>query len=116
MHKLEIAQDSRALSLQEDWLRRQLKRHALGLASLERTMARMRSRLNWLKDGDVNTSYFQHHARYRKKKNFMAKIKVGEQIFTDQDEKKEAIWNFYNNLLGASGHRDFTLDLQAFIV
>jgi hypothetical protein len=36
--------------------------------SLERTIARTRSRLQWLREGDANTSYFQHHARYRKKK------------------------------------------------
>jgi hypothetical protein len=74
--QLEIEQDSRALSSQEDWLRCRLKGHALSLASLERTMARLRSWLNWLKVGDANTSYFHHHARYRKHKNFIAKVKV----------------------------------------
>jgi hypothetical protein len=74
----------------------------------------MRSRLNWLKEGDANTTYFQHHARYRKKKNFMAKLKVVDRVLTDQEEKKQAVWDFYNNLLGMSGQREFTLDLQAF--
>jgi hypothetical protein len=73
----------------EDWLRRQLKCHALAIASLERTMTRLRSRLNWLKEGDANTSYFQQHARYRKKKNFVAKLKVGDRIIVDQE--KEAV-------------------------
>lgn len=114
LHRLEIAQDTRPLTYQEDWLRRQLKRDALGLALLERTMTRMRSRLNWLKDGDTNTSYFQHHARYRKRKNFMAKIKDNDRIITDQEEKKEVVWNFYNGLLGTSGHHDITPDLQHF--
>jgi hypothetical protein len=91
LHQLEIAQDSRMLSPQEDWLRCQLKKHALGLASLERTMVRLRSRLNWLKEGDANTSYFHHHARYRKRKNFIAKVKADDQIITDQEEKKEAV-------------------------
>jgi hypothetical protein len=39
LHQLEIAQDSRVFLPQEDWLRCQLKKHALGLASLERAMA-----------------------------------------------------------------------------
>jgi exonuclease III len=55
LHQLEIAQDSRMLSPPENWLRCQLKKHAIGLTSLERTMARLRSRLNWLKEGDTNT-------------------------------------------------------------
>jgi hypothetical protein len=95
-------------------VRRQLKQHILGLASLERTIARTRSKLNWLKEGDANTAYFQHHARYIKKKNFIAKLKVADRVLTDQEEKKQAVWNFYNNLLGMSGQREFTLDLQAF--
>jgi hypothetical protein len=81
---------------------------------LERTIRRCRWRLNWLKEDDANTSYFQHHARYRNKKNFIAKIKVADRVLMDQEEKKEAIWEFYNNLLGTTGQRDFTLDLQNF--
>jgi hypothetical protein len=96
----------------EDWLRRQLKCHALAIASLERTMTRLRSRLNWLKEGDANTSYFQQHARYRKKKNFVAKLKVGDRIIVDQE--KEAVWDFYNNLLGTASQRALALNLQAF--
>jgi hypothetical protein len=46
VHQLEIAQDSRLLSPQESWLWRRLKQHTLGLASLERSIARTRSRLN----------------------------------------------------------------------
>jgi hypothetical protein len=99
------------LSPQEDWLRCQLKKHALGLPSLERTMAQLRSRLNWLKEGDANTSYFHHHARYRKRKYFIAKVKADGQIITDQ-EKKEAVWNFYNGLLGTTGQPDLILDLE----
>jgi hypothetical protein len=46
---------------------RGLKKHSLALASLKRTIARIRSRINWLKDGDANTKLFHMHARYRKK-------------------------------------------------
>jgi hypothetical protein len=35
-------------------------------------------------------------------------------VLKDQEEKKEAIWDFYNNLLGTIGQREFTLDLEAF--
>jgi hypothetical protein len=50
-------------------------------------MTRLRSRLNWLKEGDANTSYFQQHARYRKKKNFVAKLKIGDRIIVDQEKE-----------------------------
>lgn len=114
LHRLEITQDSRLLSPLETWLRRKLKCHSLGLASLESTMARTKSRLRWLKEGDANTVYFQQHARYRKKKNFISKLQVDDRLILDQEEKKEAVWGFYNELLGTARQRDFTLDLLAF--
>ena len=54
-------------------------------------MERLKSRLCWLKEGDTNTSYFQHHARYRKKKNYIAKLKVNDRVILDQEEKLMAI-------------------------
>ena len=68
LHRLEIARDSRALTDSEEWLRRKLKFHCLGLASLERTIARLRPRILYLKEGDANTSFFHQQARFRKKK------------------------------------------------
>lgn len=46
LHRLDIAQDGRPLNLQEAWLRKQLKQRSLALASLQRTIARVRSRLD----------------------------------------------------------------------
>lgn len=53
LHQLEIAQDSRTLSLRETWLRNSLKKHSLALSSLLRIIARLRSQINWLSDGDA---------------------------------------------------------------
>jgi hypothetical protein len=53
LHRLEMAHDSRTLSPSEDWLRRTLKKHILVLSSLSRSIARLRSRINWLKEGDA---------------------------------------------------------------
>ncbi|KAF0910609.1 hypothetical protein E2562_003041 [Oryza meyeriana var. granulata] len=64
-------------------------------------MAQLRSRLNWLKEGDANTSYFQHHARYRKRKNFMAKINVDGWVIMEQEEKKETIESSQKRKFGA---------------
>ena len=73
LHHLELAQDIRVLSPAEVWLRNSLKKHSLALSSLSRTMARLRSRIAWLKDGDANTSLFHAQARFRKrKKNYIS--------------------------------------------
>jgi hypothetical protein len=100
LHRLEIERDSRALSDNEEWLRKKLKLHCLGLASFERTVARMRSRILYLQEGDANTAFFHQHARFRKKKNFIPKLQVGDQVVVSQEEKQAAVFDFYENILG----------------
>ena len=56
--RLDIAMDLRELSNEETELRRCLKKKLLGLCSLERTIARQRSRLLQLREGDGNTRLF----------------------------------------------------------
>ena len=99
LHQLDIAQDSRTLNSNEMWLRNNLKKHTLVLASLLRTVARVRSRINWLQDGDANTRLFHMHARHRKRKNFIASLREGDQILTSHEEKAAAILEFYSNLI-----------------
>ena len=113
LHRLEIARDSRDLSEREENFRKKLKLHCLGLASFERTIARLRSRILYLCEGDANTSFFHQQARFRKKTNFIAKLQVGEQIIIDQEGKQEAVLQFYENLLGTAEVRDHTIDLEA---
>jgi hypothetical protein len=74
LHQLDIAHDSRGFSAAEAWLHNNLKKHCLALASLSRTIARLRSRIDWIKDGDANMTLFRANARYRKGKNFIATL------------------------------------------
>ena len=110
LHRLEIERDSRALSEAEEWLRRKLKLHCLGLASLERTIARLRSRILYLQEGDANTAFFHQQARFKKKKNFIPKLQVGDQVVISQEGKQKAVFDFYENILGKAEERNFTLD------
>lgn len=112
LHRLEIARYVRGLSPGEEWLRQKLKQHSLGLASLERTVARLRSRILYLREGGANTSFFHQQARYRKKKKIIAKFQVSDQIATSQDDKQQAALDFYDNLIGTAVQRDFTLDFH----
>lgn len=66
IHCLDLAQEERQLSEPERELRKRMKLRCLGLASLERTIARQRSRIRHLADGDANTRYFHLIARGRK--------------------------------------------------
>jgi hypothetical protein len=57
------------LSPAELWLKFRLKKQVLLLSSFKRTMARLRARISWLKDGDANTKLLHLHAHHRKRKN-----------------------------------------------
>ena len=89
----------------ELWLRRTLKLALLGLASLERTIDRQRSRIRWLKDGDANTKLFQAVANGRRTKNFIPCIKRGEELIIEQARKEEVFSEAFVNLLGKAGTR-----------
>ncbi|XP_020405790.1 uncharacterized protein [Zea mays] len=100
LHRLEMAHDERPLTPAEIWLKNRLKKQSLMLSSFKRTMARLRSRISWLKEGDANTRFFHIHARHRKRKNFVAMLVDGDRILTNHCEKAAAVDQFYTNLIG----------------
>ncbi|KAK1695555.1 hypothetical protein QYE76_012252 [Lolium multiflorum] len=108
--RLDVAQERRTLTPMEIWLRRMLKQ--LGLASLERTMARQRSRIRWLREGDDNTTLFHAVANGRRVKNHFATVKIGEELVTDQERKVEAFTAAYSQLLGRVMPREHSINLE----
>jgi hypothetical protein len=114
LHQLEIAQDNRQLSNQELWLRNQLKKHSLALSSLQRAIARSRSRICWMAEGDANTALFHLYAKHQKQKNFISHLTSDDgQLLSSHEDKEKNIFNFYNSLLGEALERDVTVNLEA---
>ena len=66
-------------------MRKILKKKLLGLGSLERSIARKRSRLLDLHDDDVNTKFFHRHACHRQWKSAITTIRHGGVILTGHD-------------------------------
>ena len=89
--RLDVAAEFRVLSNQEHGLCKLLKRKLLGLCSLERMIAKQRSRLLHLKVGDANTAFFQRHARHRQRKNSITVIQHNGEIFTGQERIADAV-------------------------
>jgi hypothetical protein len=73
--QLDVAQESRALSQDECWLRANLKRRVKGLAALERSRKRQASRLRFLREGDANTKFFHQRVNARRRKNHIVRLK-----------------------------------------
>ncbi|XP_073353955.1 uncharacterized protein [Aegilops tauschii subsp. strangulata] len=110
--RLDKAMDTRTLSPLECSLQKALKKKLLGLWSLERTIARQRSRILGLRKGDASTSFFQH-ARHRQRKNFIAGIRRGDNIATNQEEIMNEVDDHFTQMLGEVQERAHSLDLNA---
>ena len=75
-------------------------------------MARVRSRIGWLKEGDANTALFHSQARHRKRKNFISKLISNDQVLTSHEEKASEIFSFYETLLGSCEQRENSINLD----
>lgn len=73
---------------------------------------RLRSRIDWLSEGDASTTYFHAHAKYRKRKNYIAKLKVADFIVTSHEEMEDALLQYYTDLIGTAHHRMCSLNLE----
>jgi hypothetical protein len=104
--------ESRALLVEERGFRKLLKHKHLGLSLLERTIATQQSMITWLAEGDAYTKFFHLYENHRRRKNFIAQLKVDGVLVSDQDRKARAVDSFYGELLGFSPERAFSLDLD----
>lgn len=111
IQRLDVAAESRVLSSSEIALRRLLKKKLLGLSSLERSIARQRSRLLWLRDGDASTQFFHLHASHRRRRNMITTLKCGDRILSGHDEIAEAADTYYTEVLGNAPAREYGLNL-----
>jgi hypothetical protein len=72
-----------------------LKIRILGLSVLEKSRARQKSRLTWLRLEDANTKYFHLMANARKRKNFIHSLNTDNGMALAHQEKQLAIYNHY---------------------
>lgn len=102
IYRLDKAMDSRSLSQEEGTLRKTLKRKLLGLCSLERSIARQRSRLLYLREGDANTNFFHRHARHRQRKNSITVVRRGDEIFSGHEHIAAAVGDYFEGIFGTA--------------
>ena len=93
-------------------MRRELKRKVLGLASLQRAIARQKSRILWLKEGEASERFFKIFASHRQRKNIILSIHSEGHVFTGQNSIAQAIDDYYQRLLGSAAERSHALTLS----
>jgi hypothetical protein len=71
------------------------------LLEQEETHWMQRSRANWLKHGDRNTTFFHNFASARRKKNFIKKLKDREDWVEGTDALKPLIFDYFNQLFSS---------------
>jgi hypothetical protein len=89
--RFDVAMESWVLTQEEHGFRKLLKRNLLGLASLENTIARQRSQITWLAEGDACTQFFHLHVNRGRCKNVISQLKMDRILVLDQDEKAGAV-------------------------
>lgn len=111
--KLEQAQERRTLTADELQLRRELKYKCLGLASLAQTIARQRSRINFIAEGDANSKFFHLQACLRTRQNFIDTLSQDGHTIAAEQDKSQSIFEHFNSILGSIVARQHNLDFDA---
>jgi hypothetical protein len=65
-----------------------------------------------LSEGDACTKFFHLHANHRRRKNFIAHLKVDGALVAGQEEKGKAVDSFFQQLLGSCPDRPFSVGLD----
>jgi hypothetical protein len=79
-----------------------MKLRCLGLSSLDRTIARQRSRIRQLSEGDTNTKYFHLIARGRKRINFIPSLSVDGYTVANHDGMELALFEHFSKVFGTT--------------
>lgn len=110
--RFDEAQDSRQLTGSEAELRRRFKLRVLGLASLNRSIARQRSRILFMREGDANTRFFNLQACHRSRKSFIASLSSGDVELVQNEDMAQAIFQHFSALMGSSFTRSTSFALE----
>ena len=75
---------------------RVLRSEVYELMVKEECLWHQRSRVDWLKSGDMNTSYFHSRATQRNKRNFISKLNLNDgSVVTDEKQIGEAMVDYF---------------------
>lgn len=92
----------------------------LAHAMLKQALAReemfwfQKSRVQWLKLGDRNTQFFHNYTKIRQQRNYIQRLKIGDDWVEDQEILAQGAVSHYHKLLSTETH-NFDLNLMSAI-
>lgn len=111
--RIDVAQESRALSPAERSLRASMRAKFAGLAVISKIRIRQQARVNTIKLGDVNSRFFHIRANGRRRKNFIQSLASPSSIAISHEEKENVIWDHFMAFLGTASPRSVGLNWAA---
>jgi hypothetical protein len=110
--RLEATGNYRPLAPHEDALRKELKLKALGLSSLQHTIARQEARVLWLREGDTPTKFFHAQPNARRRRNFIHSLDHDGSTVVAEDAKAEVATKFFEQVLATLATRTRRIKLD----
>lgn len=111
VQQLDRVEEKRNLNDHERGLRIKLREHIFHLALISETKWKQRSGNRWLQLGDKNTKYFHASANGRKNANAIEGLQRQDGSAIAQQDLREEILKYYENLLGRTGRSQTPFDL-----
>jgi hypothetical protein len=111
-----MAQDNRALSVNEHDLRARLKRKVIALAVIEHARKKQSARIANMKEGDANSKFFHLRVNARRRKNHIHRLKHNNGWVTDHGAKEQIVHSHFDSTLKKGNARtlDFNWDALHF--
>ena len=110
LRELDDTEDSRPLSIEERGRREQLVVGLEKVILMDEISWRQKSRVLWLKEGDKNSPFFHRIANSNRNVNTIGQLIINGIASTDEDEIREHIAQFYEQLYTEDGRRRPFLD------
>ncbi|GKV04348.1 hypothetical protein SLEP1_g16510 [Rubroshorea leprosula] len=66
--------------------------------NIQEEMARQKSRMTWMKEGDANTSFFHRCIKNRRRRNEINSLVVNRKVLQEVNELKQGVADYFKNL------------------
>ncbi|CAM8974802.1 unnamed protein product [Rhodiola kirilowii] len=100
--RLSLLQDERGLSEEENLKKLAIQKRIWQLEIQEEKIWRQKSRISWLKEGDLNTKFFHSSATWRHNKNRISGILVNGSWVEDPELIKQAACEYFRSIFRSS--------------